>query len=183
MSDRHTSYRGNLCWSGDRLYVACLQYQKKRYLDRLKVTNWASEARLSLTSLNRDFGIYKYIYIYIWQSSKSLMHVHPRRLLKNVSNSAGTRNREKRLRNNDRKRKKRQRATETECERLSSQVFQSQPSSLIFSVAVVSLLCQCAVRHTYTPYIIDLFILENPKSYSQVTKRIQRNAISTRALV
>ncbi len=35
----------------------------------------------------------------------------------------------------------------------------------------------------YTPYVTDLFLLENPKFTSQVTKRIQRNAISTRAPV
>ncbi len=35
--------------------------------------HWASEARLSLTSLK---------YIYIWQSSKRSIRVHPRRLLK-----------------------------------------------------------------------------------------------------
>ncbi len=40
-----------------------------------------------------------------------------------------------------------------------------------------------SLRNSYTPYVTDLFLLENPKSNSQVTKRIQRNAISTRALV
>ena len=33
------------------------------------------------------------------------------------------------------------------------------------------------------PYITDLFLLENPKSNSQVTMRTQRTAIFTRALV
>ncbi len=48
----------------------------------------------------------------------------------------------------------------------------------------VKLTCQRAVCHSYTPYATDLFLLEN-KSNSEVTKRIQRNAIHvyTRALV
>ncbi len=33
-----------------------------------------------------------YIYIYVWQSSKRSMCVHPRRLLKNVSISTGAKN-------------------------------------------------------------------------------------------
>ena len=33
------------------------------------------------------------------------------------------------------------------------------------------------------PYVTDYFLLENPFSNGKVTKRIQHNAISTRALV
>ena len=44
-------------------------------------------------------------------------------------------------------------------------------------------ICQRAVRHSYTPFVTDLFLLENSKSNSEVTKRIKRNAIYTRALV
>ncbi len=36
---------------------------------------------------------------------------------------------------------------------------------------------------SYTPCVTDLFLLENPSSNSQVTKRIQYDALSTRGLV
>ncbi len=72
---------------------------------------------------------------------------------------------------------------ETEWERCMQFGLPKLAEFINFLAAVVSQLRQCAVRHSYTPYITDLFLLENPKSNSQVTKRIQSNAISTRDLV
>ncbi len=56
--------------------------------------------------------------------------------------------------------KNRQSATETELERLSQLGLPKLASFIYLLAEVVSLLCQCADRHSYTAYITDLFLLE-----------------------
>ena len=79
--------------------------------------------------------------------------------------------------------KKRQRAKETEWERHSQLGLPKLAEFIYLFSGGGKFTGPHAGRHSYTPYITDLLLLENPKSNSEVTKRIQLNFIYTRALV
>ncbi len=59
---------------------------------------------------------------------------------------------------------------ETEWERRSQLGLPKLAEFIYYFSGSGTLTCQCAVYHSYTPYVTDYFLLENPKSNSQVTK-------------